>query len=148
MSLAVVWEKPDFFGREALLAARAEGWPCSQLVEVTMREDRLALYGQEIIQRDGTPLGLTTSGCWSHKAQVPVAIGYVSGAASIGDAFVATGAFALDLPGGAVQRAANSFRAGRPAYPARNARGPDVARRVRPSIGRNLALYRPRAREV
>lgn len=102
LAAAVDWEKPDFLGREALLATRAEGRSRSRLVKITMREDRLALYGQEVILRDGKPVGLTTSGCWSHKAKVPVALGYVSDEAGISDAFVETGAFALDLPGGAV----------------------------------------------
>jgi 4-methylaminobutanoate oxidase (formaldehyde-forming) len=93
--------KADFIGREALLAAEALKSPRSRLVRVEMQEDRLALYGQETILRDGKPVGMTSSGSWGHRTGAPVALGYLTQEAGVDEAFLTTGRFALDLPGGA-----------------------------------------------
>jgi glycine cleavage system aminomethyltransferase T len=93
----VNWNR-DFVGREALQHER--GKPLTtRLVQVAMREDRHALYGQEGILRDGASVGLTTSGAWSFEHGVPVALGYVSDPAGINHDWFAKGEFSLDIPG-------------------------------------------------
>ena len=93
----VDWNR-DFIGREALQHERSQPLT-TRLVQVAMREDRHALYGQEGILRDGASVGLTTSGAWSLEHGVPVALGYVSDPAGINDDWFAKGEFALDIPG-------------------------------------------------
>jgi dimethylglycine dehydrogenase len=70
-------KKPNFVGREALLAEHARG-PKFRFVPMLFDEDgdAEAPYCAQIFQGD-TNVGLTTSGVWSHTLKKSVALAYV-----------------------------------------------------------------------
>jgi 4-methylaminobutanoate oxidase (formaldehyde-forming) len=95
LAAEIAWEKPHFVGRDALFEARAKGPPRMRLAHIVLEEDRLALYGQEGILRDGKPVGLLTSGAWNHRVGAPNGFGYMTGA----DGRRPGGAIELDIAG-------------------------------------------------
>lgn len=96
----IEWDRLDFVGREPAVAERAAGPASTRLVRVALKGDTHALYGQEGILRNGVSVGLTSSGAWSHRNGVPVALGYVSSDAPLDDAWFTDAIFELDIPGG------------------------------------------------
>src|SRR5690606_8993990 len=63
---------------EAGLVGSSAGKRTTALVRIVLKNDEGALYGQEGILCEGKSIGLTTSGAWCRKRNVPVALGYVS----------------------------------------------------------------------
>ncbi|MCO5070752.1 MAG: FAD-dependent oxidoreductase [Rhizobiaceae bacterium] len=86
--------------REAGLVGAAAGTRTTALVQIFLKEDAGALYGQEGILCGGKSVGLTTSGAWCHRRKVPVALGYVSNANGVDAAWIAEARFEIDRPGG------------------------------------------------
>lgn len=79
---AVGWDKPEFFGREALLAERAAGpvrrmWGLRLLDRGVAREGMTVLLGDE-------PVGTTTSGTFSPTLRAGIAIALLDTAAGLG----------------------------------------------------------------
>ncbi|MGB3540251.1 MAG: FAD-dependent oxidoreductase [Mesorhizobium sp.] len=85
---------------EAGLVGSSAGKRTTALVRIVLKNDEGALYGQEGILCDGKSIGLTTSGAWCRKRNVPVALGYVSNAAGVDAAWISASRFEIDRPGG------------------------------------------------
>ncbi|NGM47789.1 FAD-dependent oxidoreductase [Rhodobacter sp. SGA-6-6] len=73
------------------------------LVGIALATDTGALYGAEGILCDGRPVGLTSSGAWCHRRGVPVALGFVSNSDGVDAAWLSSGSFSIDMPGGPVK---------------------------------------------
>jgi 4-methylaminobutanoate oxidase (formaldehyde-forming) len=86
--------------REAGLVGTSGGKRTTALVQIALKDDAGALYGQEGILCDGKSIGLTTSGAWCRKRKVPVALGYVSNAGGVDAAWIKASRFEIDRPGG------------------------------------------------
>ena len=69
---AVGWQKPEFWGREALLAERAAG-PARRLVGLETLTRAVPRPGMPVL-RDGQPIGVTTSGTFSPTRQLGIAL--------------------------------------------------------------------------
>jgi glycine cleavage system aminomethyltransferase T len=67
--------KPDFVGRDALLKAKTEG-PRRRLC-CFLLEEPASVYGGEAIWRDGTLLGVTSSGGYGYTVGKSIVYGYV-----------------------------------------------------------------------
>ncbi|WP_068165122.1 glycine cleavage system aminomethyltransferase GcvT [Rhodococcus phenolicus] len=78
---AVGWNKPEFWGREALLAEKQAGparrlWGLRALDRGVLRQDLTVL-------RDGAPVGETTSGTFSPTLKVGIALALIDSAAGL-----------------------------------------------------------------
>ncbi|WP_072813771.1 glycine cleavage system aminomethyltransferase GcvT [Rhodococcus zopfii] len=78
---AVGWNKPEFWGRDALLAEKQAGparrlWGLRALDRGVLRQDQTVL-------RDGEPVGETTSGTFSPTLKVGIALALIDSAAGL-----------------------------------------------------------------
>jgi 4-methylaminobutanoate oxidase (formaldehyde-forming) len=65
-----------FLGREAVEKAKAEG-PRRRLVSVVLEDPSAALWGGELMLRDGAAAGQVMSGAWGEAVGRPVGLAYV-----------------------------------------------------------------------
>jgi 4-methylaminobutanoate oxidase (formaldehyde-forming) len=90
-----------FIGREALVSRRTQ--PLTKRLLAFVLEDPDALpWGDEPILRDGRVVGVVTSAAFGHTLGRAVAMGYVREPAGVDEAYIAGGAFALDVGGARV----------------------------------------------
>jgi aminomethyltransferase len=70
--------KGDFIGRDAIEAVRAAG-PARRLVGIEMADRSIARHGYAV-SKDGTPVGVVTSGSWGPSVERSIAMAYVASA--------------------------------------------------------------------
>jgi aminomethyltransferase len=80
---AVGWNKPAFWGREALLAERAAG--PARTLRGLVSLDRGIPRPHMTVLRDGTPIGEVTSGTFSPTRKVGIGLALLSTAAEVAD---------------------------------------------------------------
>jgi heterotetrameric sarcosine oxidase gamma subunit len=99
LSFAVKFDKGDFIGRDALVAARAKPPTRRLLSFVATSPDTPIAHGGELILRDGAPAGEITSAAYGHTVGGIVALGFVTtGGARADDAWLAA-RFEIDIAG-------------------------------------------------
>jgi heterotetrameric sarcosine oxidase gamma subunit len=69
----------DFLGRDAVVAAKAQG-PRRRLVSLVMADPDVMLWGGELVLEDGVPVGQVTSAGWAAATGAAVGLAYVDGA--------------------------------------------------------------------
>jgi len=91
-------KKAPFIGRDALLAQRDR--PLRRRLVVFLLDDpEPLLYHDEPIWRDGVLVGRTTSGAYGHTLGRAIALGFVEHPDGVGDAFIASGRWELEVAG-------------------------------------------------
>jgi len=86
-------------GREAVLRARAAGVQ-RRVVSLVVDAPHTNLWGNELILRDGQPVGFVTSAAFGHTVGKPVALGLVSRTDGLADpAWIEAGRYEVDLAG-------------------------------------------------
>ena len=100
LGFAVKLDKPGgFAGRDALARLKLEGVR-RRVVSLVVDAPHTNLWGNELILRDGVPVGFVTSAAFGHTVGKPVALGLVSRTDGIADAqWLAAGSYAIDLAG-------------------------------------------------
>jgi aminomethyltransferase len=81
---AVGWSKPEFFGRDALLAEKAAG-PARSLRGLVAVDRGVLRPHQTVLGSDGNPVGETTSGTFSPTLGKGIALAMVDSAAGVRD---------------------------------------------------------------
>lgn len=81
-SWAVGWDKPEFWGREALLAERAAG-PVRRLRGLRAAGRGVPRPGMPVLAGDGTRIGSTTSGTFSPTLRTGIALALIDTAAGV-----------------------------------------------------------------
>jgi len=76
LGFAVKADKPDFIGREAVLA-RKESGPHNRMVQFKLSDPEPLLYHNEPILRDGEIVGYLSSGNYGHTLGAAIGMGYV-----------------------------------------------------------------------
>ena len=76
LGFAVKTAKPDFIGRDAVLAKK-EGGLESRMVQFKLQDPEPLLYHNEPIVRDGEIVGYLTSGNYGHHLGAAIGMGYV-----------------------------------------------------------------------
>ncbi|WP_417829391.1 GcvT family protein [Thalassospira sp.] len=76
LGFAVKIDKPDFIGRDAVLAKRESGLK-SRMVQFRLREPEPLLFHNEPILRDGEIVGHLSSGAYGHHVGAAVGMGYI-----------------------------------------------------------------------
>ncbi len=77
LRFAVKFDKPEFNGRDVLLAQKKNGVK-KRLVQFLLEDDSYMLYHNEPIWRDGEMVGYITSGMFAHTLGAACGLGYVS----------------------------------------------------------------------
>ncbi|WP_413872348.1 GcvT family protein [Albidovulum sp.] len=98
LMFAVAADKPDFIGREAIMAARA-GTPRRRIVQVTLDDAGPVLWGGEAVLRDGRPVGELRSAGHGHTLGRSVGLALIEQDAGVSRDFLATGRWEVDLAG-------------------------------------------------
>ena len=84
VSWAVGWDKPEFWGRDVLLAQKAEGAP--RLLRGLVAEGRgIPRAHMEVCDESGSVIGEVTSGTFSPTLRQGVALALIDRAVSLGD---------------------------------------------------------------
>ncbi|SFT92626.1 GcvT family protein [Sedimentitalea nanhaiensis] len=76
LGFAVKTDKPDFIGREAVLAKKESGLD-ARMVQFKLRDAEPLLYHNEPILRDGEIVGYLSSGAYGHHLGAAIGMGYV-----------------------------------------------------------------------
>ncbi|MFN9573452.1 MAG: FAD-dependent oxidoreductase [Betaproteobacteria bacterium] len=86
-------------GREAVLRARAAGVQ-RRVVSLVVDAPHTNLWGNELILRDGQPVGFVTSAAFGHTVGQPVALGLITRTDGLADAaWIEAGRYEVDLAG-------------------------------------------------
>ncbi len=79
LGFAVAWDKPGgFTGRDALLAARAEGPPRNRVVGLLVEDPAVDLFGNEPVLADGERAGYVRAAAFGHTVGGAVGLAQVS----------------------------------------------------------------------
>ena len=68
-------------------------------MQFLLEDPQTLAYHNEPIYRDGKRVGITTSAMYGHTLGASVALGYVSDADGVSDAFVTAGRYEVDIGG-------------------------------------------------
>jgi len=99
LGYAVKLDKPtNFFGKDALLRQRDEGWP-KRLVIITLDETAAFPWGGEPILMDGRNVGELTSAGYSRARGRAVAMGYARSDRALTDEALLGAKYAIDIAG-------------------------------------------------
>jgi len=100
LAFAVKLDKPGgFVGRDALSRIRDEVVR-RRVISLVVDAPHTNLWGNELILRDGVPVGFVTSAAFGHTLGKPVALGLVTRADGAADApWIVAGHFTIDLAG-------------------------------------------------
>ena len=105
LMLAVTTKKPEFVGRDAVLAAKSAGLSRRLLSVAVDPQDGWPL-GEEPLLRDGRPAGTLTSVAFGHSVGKLVGLAWVERLGGVvDDAWLAAGRFTVDLAGAPVPAA-------------------------------------------
>jgi 4-methylaminobutanoate oxidase (formaldehyde-forming) len=97
LAFAINWNKP-FIGREALLKQKSAGLK-RQLVIFVVENSEPVLWGSELIFRDGTPVGYTTSGSYGHTIGGAIGMGYINCNEGVSADFIKSGRYEINING-------------------------------------------------
>lgn len=95
-SWAIGWDKPQFWGRDAVLAEKAAG-PAKRMYALKVT-GRGVLRAEQDVLREGTVVGRTTSGTYSPTLKTGIALAFIDAASGVGVGDVVT----VDVRGRAV----------------------------------------------
>jgi 4-methylaminobutanoate oxidase (formaldehyde-forming) len=100
LSFAVRLDKAGGFrGRDALARIKAAG-VTRRIVSLVVDAPHTNLWGNELVLRDGAPVGFVTSAAFGHTVGKPVALGLVTNASGLADkAWIESGKYEIDLAG-------------------------------------------------
>ncbi len=85
-----------FLGRKAMERA-ADTRLTKRLATFTVDDPTVLLSGRETIYRDGRRVGYLTSGGWGYTIAANIGLGYVRNADGVGDEFLASGRYELEI---------------------------------------------------
>jgi 4-methylaminobutanoate oxidase (formaldehyde-forming) len=98
LAFTVAWDKPDFVGREALLAVR-EAPRRRRMVHAALDDSEPLLFGGESVLLDGRPVGRVTSGAYGHHLGRAVGLATLQDPDAFSDEAIAGGGYAVDVAG-------------------------------------------------
>ncbi len=103
LGFAVAWDKEGgFIGREALLAARAEGPPKLRVVSLFVDDPAVDLFGNEPLRLDGEWVGYVRAAAFGHTLGGPVGLAEATCPDGVSADWLAAGEFTVWTPRGAV----------------------------------------------
>jgi 4-methylaminobutanoate oxidase (formaldehyde-forming) len=96
LGFAVAWDKPGgFVGRDALLAARAEGPPKHRVVGLLVQDEAADLFGNEPVLLSGAWVGYVRAAAYGYTLGGPVALAQVECADGVTAEWLKSGEFTV-----------------------------------------------------
>jgi glycine cleavage system aminomethyltransferase T/glycine/D-amino acid oxidase-like deaminating enzyme len=95
----VAWDKPDFVGKDAIVAQRDTGVLTSRLVQVLVEDPEPLLYGHEQLYRDGERVGEVENGAYGHTLGGGVGLASIHREDGVTDDLLDSGTWELDIVG-------------------------------------------------
>ena len=96
LGFAVAWDKPGgFIGRDALLAAKAEGPPRDRVVGLLVDDTEADLFGNEPVYLNGTRVGYVRAAAYGYTVGGPVALAQVSNPDGVTAEWLKSGGFTV-----------------------------------------------------
>jgi 4-methylaminobutanoate oxidase (formaldehyde-forming) len=99
LGFAVALDKPDFIGKVAVAAKKAEGPLRKRLVQIKLEESEPMMFHAEIVYRDGIPLGYTRAASYGHTLGAAVGLAMIEADEPITADFLVTGDWQVDIAG-------------------------------------------------
>ncbi|MFZ5540106.1 MAG: GcvT family protein [Pseudomonadota bacterium] len=99
LAFAVKLDKGEFRGREALVRIASDDVK-RRIVSLVVDAPHTNLWGNELVLRDGAPVGFVTSAAFGHTVGKPVALGLITNTSGAADrAWIESGQYEVDLAG-------------------------------------------------
>jgi glycine cleavage system aminomethyltransferase T/glycine/D-amino acid oxidase-like deaminating enzyme len=96
LGFAVAWDKPGgFIGRDALLAAKADGPPKHRVVGLVVDDPQADLFGNEPVFLAGTRVGYVRAAAYGYTVGGPVALAQVACADGVTAEWLKSGGFTV-----------------------------------------------------
>ncbi len=99
LGFAVALDKPDFVGREAVLAAKATGTPHRRLVQVRLTDPEPMLHHGELVLRDGTPVGYVRAASYGWTLGGAVGLALLDAGEPLTPDWLRAGTWTVDVAG-------------------------------------------------
>ena len=100
LGFAVDLKKPDFVGKEAVLAKKAAGPLGRRLVQVFVKDPEPLMFHAEIVKKDGKPVGYVRAASYGHTLGGAVGLAMIEGGgAPVDAAFLASGTWEIEIAG-------------------------------------------------
>jgi 4-methylaminobutanoate oxidase (formaldehyde-forming) len=99
LGFAVALDKPDFIGRDAVLAKKAEGPLRKRLIQVLVRDPKPMMFHAEVVRRNGIPLGYVRAASYGHTLGGAVGLAMIESDEPIDQAYVDSGDWSVDIAG-------------------------------------------------
>ena len=118
LGFAVALDKPDFIGKAAVEAKKAEGPLTKRLVQIKLDDPEPMMFHAEIVYRNGIPLGYTRAASYGHTLGAAVGLAMIEADEPITQAFLDNGQWTVNIAGN-IHSATASLK---PMYDPTNAR--------------------------
>ncbi len=99
LGFAVDLSKPEFIGRDAVLAKKAEGPLTRRLVQVLVRDPEPMMFHAEPVFRDGKAVGYVRAASYGHTLGGAVGLAMVEAGEPVDQAYLDTGDWEVDIAG-------------------------------------------------
>ena len=99
LGFAVALDKPDFIGKAAVEAKKAEGPLTKRLVQIKLDDPEPMMFHAEIVYRNGIPLGYTRAASYGHTLGAAVGLAMIEADEPITADFLASGTWQVDIAG-------------------------------------------------
>ncbi len=99
LGFAVALDKPDFIGRDAVLAKKAEGPLRKRLLQVLVKDPEPMMFHAEIVHRNGKPLGYIRAASYGHTLGGAVGLAMIEADEPIDQSYLDSGEWTVDIAG-------------------------------------------------
>jgi 4-methylaminobutanoate oxidase (formaldehyde-forming) len=118
LSFAVAFDKPDFIGKGAVEAKKAEGPLTKRLIQIKLDDPEPMMFHAEIVSRNGKELGYTRAASYGHTLGAAVGLAMIEADEPITQAFLDDGQWTVNIAGTSYTASASL----KPMYDPTNAR--------------------------
>jgi 4-methylaminobutanoate oxidase (formaldehyde-forming) len=118
LGFAVALDKPDFIGKAAVEAKKAEGPLTKRLVQFKLDDPEPMMFHAEIVSRNGKELGYTRAASYGHTLGAAVGLAMIEADEPITQAFLDDGQWTVNIAGNSYTASASL----KPMYDPTNAR--------------------------
>jgi 4-methylaminobutanoate oxidase (formaldehyde-forming) len=118
LSFAVAFDKPDFIGKGAVEAKKAEGPLTKRLIQIKLDDPEPMMFHAEIVSRNGKELGYTRAASYGHTLGAAVGLAMIEADEPITQAFLDDGQWTVNIAGNSYTASASL----KPMYDPTNAR--------------------------
>jgi 4-methylaminobutanoate oxidase (formaldehyde-forming) len=99
LGFAVALDKPDFIGKAAVEAKKAEGPLTKRLIQIKLDDPEPMMFHAEIVSRNGTELGYTRAASYGHTLGAAVGLAMIEADEPITQAFLDDGQWTVNIAG-------------------------------------------------